>query len=169
MAEVAAAGGNPLFVTELVAALLHEGAIQVADGRAEVAEMTLPPSLRLTILRRLSFLPDDTLEALRPASILGSSFSLTDLSATTGRSVLELSSVLAEAMRARVLEDDGDRLRFRHDLIHEAIYEDLPASVRLALHREAGRRLARRAPRPWPWPSTWPAAPPRGTGRPSPG
>jgi Tetratricopeptide repeat len=142
MAEAAAAGGNPLFVTELVAALLHEGAIQVADGRAEVAEMTLPPNLRLTILRRLSFLPDDTLEALRPAAVLGSSFSLTELSATTGRSVLELSSVLAEALRARVLEDDGERLRFRHDLIHEAIYEDLPASVRLGLHREAGRRLA---------------------------
>jgi DNA-binding CsgD family transcriptional regulator len=107
-----------------------------------VAETTLPPNLRLTILRRLSFLPDDTLEALRPASILGPSFSLTDLSVTTGRSVLELSSVLAEALAARVLEDDGDRLRFRHDLIHEAIYEDLSAGVRLALHREAGRRLA---------------------------
>ena len=104
--------------------------------------MTLPPNLRLTILRRLSFLPDDTLEALRAASILGAGFSLTELSATTDRSVLELSSVLGEALRARVLEDDGDRLRFRHDLIHEAIYEDLPASVRLGLHREAGRRLA---------------------------
>ena len=142
MAAVAAAGGNPLFVTELVAALLSEGAIRTVDGRAEVAEMTLPPNLRLTILRRLSFLPDDTLEALRAASILGSGFSLTELSATTDRSVLELSSVLGEALRARVLEDDGDRLRFRHDLIHEAIYEDLPASVRLGLHREAGRRLA---------------------------
>src|SRR5215216_1637140 len=142
MAEVAAAGGNPLFVTELVAALLSEGAIRTVDGRTEVAEMSMPPNLRLTILRRLSFLPDDTLEALRPASILGPSFSLTGLSATTDRSVLELSSVLAEAIRACVLEDDGDRLRFRHDLIHEAIYEDLPASVRLALHREAGRRLA---------------------------
>jgi DNA-binding CsgD family transcriptional regulator len=142
MAEVAAAGGNPLFVTELVAALLSEGAVRTVDGRAEVVETTLPPNLRLTILRRLSFLPEETLEALRPASILGSSFSLTELSATTGRSALELSSVLAEAIRAKVLEDDGERLRFRHDLIHEAIYEDLPASVRLALHREAGRRLA---------------------------
>src|SRR5215211_4116618 len=142
MAEMAAAGGNPLFVTELVAALLSEGAVRTVDGRAEVVEMTLPPNLRLTILRRLSFLPEQTLEALRPASILGSSFSLTELSATTDRSVLELSSVLAEAIRAKVLEDDGERLRFRHDLIHEAIYEDLPASVRLALHREAGRRLA---------------------------
>jgi predicted ATPase len=71
LAEVAGAGGNPLFVTELVAALLEEGAIRVAGGRAEVAEMSLPPTLRLTILRRLSFLPEDTLRALRAASVLG--------------------------------------------------------------------------------------------------
>ena len=142
LTEVAGAGGNPLFVTELVGALLQEGAIQVADGRAEVVETTLPPTLRLTVLRRLGLLPDDTLEALRAASILGSSLSLTDLSTTTGRSVLELSSALAEAIRAHVLEDDGDGLRFRHDLLREALYEDLPAGVRVALHREAGRRLA---------------------------
>jgi predicted ATPase len=42
LAEVAGAGGNPLFVTELVAALLEEGAIRVAGGCAEVAEMSLP-------------------------------------------------------------------------------------------------------------------------------
>ena len=60
MAEVAAAGGNPLFVTELVAALLSEGAVRTVDGRAEVVETTLPPNLRLTILRRLSFLPEET-------------------------------------------------------------------------------------------------------------
>jgi DNA-binding CsgD family transcriptional regulator len=142
LAEVAGAGGNALFVTELVGALLEEGAIQVADGQAEVVETGLPPTLRLMILRRLGYLPGDTLEALRAASILGSSFSLVELSTTTGRSVLELSSVLAEAIRARILEDDSNRLKFRHDLIHEAIYEDLPAGVRLALHREAGRRLA---------------------------
>jgi DNA-binding CsgD family transcriptional regulator len=142
LAGVAGAGGNPLFVTELVGALVQEGAIQVVDGRAEVIEMTLPPTLRLTILRRLSLLPDDTLQAVRAASILGSSFSLAELSTTTGRSALELSSALAEAIRARVLEDDGERLKFRHDLLREALYEDLPASVRVGLHREAGQRLA---------------------------
>ena len=142
LAELSAAGGNPLFVTELLGALLAEGAVQTLEGRAEVAEPTRPPTLRLTILRRLSFLPDDTLEALRPASILGPSFSLTELSTTTGRSVLELSSALAQAIQARILEDDGARLRFRHDLIHEAIYLDLPVSARMGLHREAGRRLA---------------------------
>jgi hypothetical protein len=33
---------------------------------------------------------------------------------------VELSMTLAEPLRARVLEDDGTRLRFRHDLICEA-------------------------------------------------
>jgi DNA-binding CsgD family transcriptional regulator/tetratricopeptide (TPR) repeat protein len=33
-------------------------------------------------------------------------------------------------------------LQFRHDLIREAIYADMPSSLRLALHREAALRLA---------------------------
>ena len=142
MAGISGAAGNPLFVTELLGALAQEGAIETTGGRAEVAEMTLPPTLRLTILRRLSFLPGETLQALRAASILGSGFTLTDLSVTMARPALELSLALAEGIMGRVLDDDGDRLRFRHDLIRDALYEDLPLNVRQGLHREAGQRLA---------------------------
>src|SRR5215831_16742153 len=142
LAQVSGAAGNPLFVTELLGALAQEGAITTAGGRAEVAETVLPPTLRLTILRRLSFLPEPALQALRSASILGSGFSLTDLATVTGRPAVNLSVVLAEAIRARVLDDDGARLRFRHELIRDAIYQDLTGSVRRALHREAGQRLA---------------------------
>lgn len=46
LAEISGAAGNPLFVTELLAALRQEGAIQVMGGRAEVAEATLPPPPR---------------------------------------------------------------------------------------------------------------------------
>ena len=142
LAGISGAAGNPLFVTELLGALAQEGAIETAGGRAEVAEVTLPPTLRLTILRRLSFLPGDTLQALRAASILGSSFTVTELSVTMARPALELSVVLAEGIAGRVLEEYGAVIRFRHDLIRDAIYEDLPLSVRRGLHREAGRRLA---------------------------
>ena len=120
----------------------------VTELVAEVAGTTLPPSLRLTIVRRISFLPDDTLQTLRTTSILGTSFTLTDLVTVAGRSALELSVALTEAVRAQVLEDDGDRLRFRHDLIRDAIYEDLPLTVRRGLHREAGQRLAQTAAPP---------------------
>ena len=142
LAEIAGAAGNPLFVTELLAALAQEGAIQVTAGRAEVAEATLPPTLRLTILRRLSFLPEDTLQVLQAASILGSAFSLTDLALISGRPAIGLTAALTEAIRSRVVEDDGVQLRFRHDLIRDSIYEDLPASMRRGLHREAAQRLA---------------------------
>jgi DNA-binding CsgD family transcriptional regulator/tetratricopeptide (TPR) repeat protein len=142
LAGMAGAAGNPLFVTELIAALAQEGVIETAGGRADVAEMILPPTLRLTILRRLSFLPVDTMQTLQAASILGSSFTVTDLSATMARPALELSRTLADGIAGRVLADDGDRLRFRHDLIRDAIYEDLPLSVRRGLHWEAGQRLA---------------------------
>jgi DNA-binding CsgD family transcriptional regulator len=142
MKKVAGAGGNPLFVTELLAAITEDGAVSTTDGHAEVADAVLPPTLRLTILRRLGFLPEQTLQALRPASILGSSFAVTDLSTITERSVLDLSGALHPALDARVLRSEYGRLRFRHDLIRDAIYEDVPDSVRLGLHREAGRRLA---------------------------
>jgi len=142
LAEVAGAAGNPLFITELLGALAQEGAITTAGGRAEAARTVLPPTLRLTIVRRVSFLPEPALQALRSASVLGSGFTLTDLATITGRPAVELSVVLGEAIRALVLEDDGARLRFRHELIRDAIYQDLPGSVRRSLHREAGQRLA---------------------------
>jgi len=143
LAGISGAAGNPLFVTEMLAALAQEGLIETSGGRADVAQVILPPTLRLTILRRLSFLPDDTLHALQAACILGSSFTITDLSVTMARSALELLQVLTEAITGRVLEDDGARLRFRHDLIRDAIYEDLPTTIRRGLHREAGQKLAR--------------------------
>jgi len=138
LAGAAGAGGNPLFVTELIGALLQDGTVQVAGGRAEVAHATLPPTLRLTILRRLSFLPHPAVRALRAASILGSSFSLTDLATITGSSALELSVALDGAARAGVIEDDAPRLRFRHDLIRDAVYEDLPGGVRRGVGPEGG-------------------------------
>jgi DNA-binding NarL/FixJ family response regulator len=142
LVQVSGAGGNPLFVSELVGALVQEGAIEIVNGTAEVGELSLPPTLRLTILRRLSFLSEQALDLLRSASVLGSTFTLAELSALTSRSAVDLALLLREVFRAGVLSDDRGRLHFRHDLIREAIYADLSSSVRVALHREAGQRLA---------------------------
>ena len=71
--------------------------------------MALPPTLRLTILRRLSFLSEDTLQALRFASILGSSFTAhRPVGDAPAARLATCPCVLAEAIAGRVLEDDGD-------------------------------------------------------------
>lgn len=40
-----------------------------------------------------------------------------------------------------VFSADGPRLAFRHDLIRQAVHENLPLAVRMALHREAADSL----------------------------
>src|SRR6185437_13209896 len=65
-----------------------------------------------------------------------------EMSVVTQQPAMELAVAMEEAIAARVLSDDGTRLRFRHDLIRDAIYAELPGSVRIALHREVGERLA---------------------------
>jgi DNA-binding CsgD family transcriptional regulator len=140
LAAAAGAGGNPLFVTELVRALLAQGG--VARDAPDGAVLTLPARLRLTILGRLSGLSAATLQLLRSAAVLGSRFRIQELATVTGRAAFDLTAAVQEAFGHRVLVDDGTWLRFRHDLIREAVYEDSPPSVRRALHREAARRLA---------------------------
>jgi DNA-binding CsgD family transcriptional regulator/tetratricopeptide (TPR) repeat protein len=140
--QVSRGAGNPLFVIELIAALQEQGAVTVRNGVADVEAATMPPTLRLTILRRVSTLGSDVLELLGTAAILGSSFAMTDLAAVAGRSALETARALQDALSAGVLGEGSDeRLVFRHDLIREAIYEDIPASIRKAIHREAAVRL----------------------------
>jgi DNA-binding CsgD family transcriptional regulator/tetratricopeptide (TPR) repeat protein len=139
--QVGRAGGNPLFVIELMRSLGEDGALEIEGGRTESRRATLPPTLRLTLLRRLSRLPEETLDVLRAASILGSTFSVTELALIKGRTVAELVPSLTAARDAGLLIESGDRLAFRHVLVRDALYDDMPLAVRMGWHREAGIKL----------------------------
>ena len=142
-AQIAGASGNPLFLTELIGALSREGVIAHNDDLADVSDVTLPPSLRLTILRRMSFLQDETLEMLRLAALLGTIFEPRDLPPVLDRPMTGLLPALDEARRAGVLvEDEAGILRFRHELLRDALYDEIPEGVRVELHREMAERLA---------------------------
>ncbi|MGH2658809.1 MAG: hypothetical protein ACRDHS_03885 [Actinomycetota bacterium] len=137
------AGGSPLFVTELLLALEGSDAIKLSEeGRPEIEPGGLPSSLALIILHRLSFLPEETLEVLRVASILGASFTVADLSLVLGTPAVRLMTPLRQCLRAGILREEGRRLAFRADLLREALYEDLPLAVRTGLHLEAARVFA---------------------------
>jgi DNA-binding CsgD family transcriptional regulator len=134
-------GGNPLFLVELLEALRDDGGLEIVDGRCELRTTRLPPTLNRTVLRRLRVLPDETMEVLRVASVLGSSFLPAHLGVVMRRHVVDLLSALRDAIAAGVITEHDDRLRFRHDLIRDAVYTDLPHALRVALHAEAGKAL----------------------------
>ncbi|MEU0154098.1 helix-turn-helix transcriptional regulator [Micromonospora fulviviridis] len=138
------AGGNPLYVRELVDALVLESRIRVDAGVAELVRTGgLPTSLPTAIGRRLGFLSEQARSVLRFAALFGPAFTVTDLVVITGHAATELVAVVDEAVTTGVLAESGDELVFRHGLIREALYEGMPASVRAALHRQAAQALAR--------------------------
>ena len=81
-------------------------------------------------------------DVLRAAALLGVDFAVPDLAIVLGRGVADLVPAVDEARAAGVLTEAGNRLGFRHPLIRAALYDEMPAAVRAAWHRDAGRALA---------------------------
>ena len=137
------AAGNPLYITELVAALARSSSVTITGaGSAELTSDSAPSSLSAAIADRLGFVSGPVRAVLRAAALLGVDFVVPDLAVVMGRSVAELIPALDEACAAGVLAESGGGMAFRHPLIRAALYEEMPASVRAAWHRDAGRALA---------------------------
>ena len=137
------AAGNPLYVTELIAALARGSRLTISEaGAAELTSGSAPDSLSAAIADRLGFVTGPVREVSRAAALLGTDFAVPDLATVLGRSVADLIPAVDEACAAGVLTESGDGLGFRHPLIREALYDAMPAPVRAAWHRDAGRLLA---------------------------
>jgi DNA-binding CsgD family transcriptional regulator len=137
------AAGNPLYVTELVAALARGSSLTITEaGAAEVASGSVPGSLSAAIADRLGFVTGPVREVLRAAALLGVDFAVPDLAIVLGRGVADLVPAVDEARAVGVLAESGQGLGFRHPLIRTALYDEMPAPVRAAWHRDAGRALA---------------------------
>jgi DNA-binding CsgD family transcriptional regulator len=140
----AQAAGNPLYVRELVDAMVREQALEIGPATAEVsaARERLPASLAAVLTDRLSSVSADTARMLRTAALLGGRFAVTDLAVVLRRPASELAAGVGEAVAAGILIGSDPDLAFRHLLIQQALYESMPAALRTALHAEAARELA---------------------------
>jgi DNA-binding CsgD family transcriptional regulator len=138
------AAGNPLYVTELVAALFRSSGLTVTGtGAVELAGSSAPSSLSAAIADRLGFVTQPTREVLKAAALLGMKFAVPDLAVVLGRSVADLVPAVDEARAAGVLAESGRDLAFRHPLIRAALYDEMPAPMRAAWHKDVGRSLAK--------------------------
>ena len=132
------AHGNPFLLTELLRGLDEDGRLDVSGGRAVAAGDTLPRRLSDTMQQRLDQLSDAASQVVRVAAVLPDRFSAGLLAAMLDRQPASgLMSALAEAVRADLFVDDGEQLRFRHDLLREATRQCLPQSLRRAMERQS--------------------------------
>jgi AAA ATPase domain len=117
--------GTPLLVQELASLAARSGAVP-----------DLPDIVRATVRERARRLDPAARELLEVAAVAG----------------LEVDQDLLQSMRpdppadeliaAGLLEREGVRLRFRHPLLREAAYQDVPSERRRAMHQELAEALA---------------------------
>jgi tetratricopeptide (TPR) repeat protein len=140
--------GNPLFVQEVLRALIERGDVYRRDGRwefREIAEIGVPEGVRATIADRASRLGERAQKTLREASVLGQAFGFEDLQAMAGLPEDELEAALEEALAAGLVYESGEGYVFNHALTQQALYAELPNRRRRRLHLAAGEALERLA------------------------
>lgn len=136
--EAARAAGNPFLVLGWIDTLEREGLLAETDDRIDLATAG-PPAPGPHVLARVRSIDPETLHVVRLASVLGQRFSVAELAAFTDRAAVSLVEPIAEAIAAGVLDDSGELLAFRHELIREALEAQLPQSLRRALHHDAAK------------------------------
>jgi DNA-binding CsgD family transcriptional regulator len=129
--------GNPFLAMELVGGLNEEGRLDFSGGRVVATGTELPRRLASCMQQRLDLLSNDASEVVRVAAALPDRFSAGLLAGMLERQPGSLMSALAEAVRAGLLVDDGEQLRFGHDLLREATRKSLPQSLRRAMERQS--------------------------------
>jgi DNA-binding CsgD family transcriptional regulator len=140
-AMLARTGGNPLWAVALLRSLADGGMLSRDGDSVEPTTFELPASLSDLVVRRLRHLPTPTLELLQIAAVLGDAVSLRDVGAVARRPPAEVVGQLRDAFEARLLDEAGGRVVFRHQLVHDAVYQHVPPPARRLLHREAAVAL----------------------------
>jgi ATP/maltotriose-dependent transcriptional regulator MalT len=137
--------GNPFFAEEVLGAMLAEGGFDAADPARTLGLGGLPISIKDSILRRVAALDDATAAVARAAAVVGRRFDFELLLRLTGLGEAALLRCLAALVeRQLIVEEPGDsedRYRFRHELIRQALYEEMLRRERRIRHLEVLRAL----------------------------
>lgn len=145
-------GDNPLHLTEVVRALERAGLVRPragAHGHHLATELldALPdsPLIEWLGVRELAELPAAVAACAQLVAVLGPEVGrdeleeVQDLAERSGEltCAIDAGVGLDELTRAGLLRRDGERHRFRSDLVRESIYRRLPEGQRARLHRHA--------------------------------
>ncbi|WP_432824389.1 ATP-binding protein [Dactylosporangium sp. CA-092794] len=132
-AVFARSDGIPLHVEEFAAAVGAIGAVPPPQPQA------LPETLADAVRARAETLPPGARRVAGAAAVIGRQFGLSLLNTVAGETAEDLDEALRELQDRFFVEPrgDGDTFDFRHALIRDALYADLPPLHRRRLHRRA--------------------------------
>ena len=142
-------GGNPFFVGELLRHLAETGVIaQQDDGRwvatVDLEAAGLPQSVREVVGARVRRLGGTAHRVLGAAAVVGRDFDAAVVAGTVDLDADTVVDILEPAMAAGLVGEVAgvsDRFTFTHALVQHTLYQDLPTSRRVRLHRKIAETI----------------------------
>jgi DNA-binding SARP family transcriptional activator len=129
--------GNPFFIVEYARLAGPRG-----DLRSLLDEKDPPTAVQDVLGRRISRLPEETVNALRVAAVIGRRFEAPVLARATGIDEDDLLDVVEPAQAAGLVRDDGiDRYAFGHALIVETLLSGIRPSRLARVHARVAEAL----------------------------
>jgi class 3 adenylate cyclase/tetratricopeptide (TPR) repeat protein len=125
------AAGNPLFLGELLATLRDSGDVDA-----------LPDTVHALVTSQIDRLDPAQRTVVRTAAVLGQSFLLGELAALMDGPLPLPTDELWKDLAGILTFTGPEALRFRHALVRDAAYEELPYRRRRQLHARAGDAIA---------------------------
>jgi DNA-binding NarL/FixJ family response regulator len=134
-------GGNPFYLLSLA----HHGqnAPDADDLLADVA-MAVPPAVAAAIKGEIAVLSPLARQLAQGAAVAGEAFDLPVAAAAAELGEPDVSDAIDELVDTDLLRTGGParQLRFRHPIVHQAVYESSPPGWRRRAHARAADRLA---------------------------
>ena len=146
----AKAEGHPLFIEELVYSLRDQGYVEVVGGNVatavpgeRLANLDLPDTVHGVTSSRLSRLSAIEQTTIKVASVLGGGFDAHLLAAIHPLSLDErlIAEQLDDLARRDLIRPTETGFAFRHAVVQESAYEQLPLSMRRRLHEQVATRI----------------------------
>ncbi|HEX3539922.1 MAG TPA: helix-turn-helix transcriptional regulator [Acidimicrobiales bacterium] len=106
-----------------------------ADHRLRSVVARLPARLQPHHAPCLARLSTEGWRFVEVGAVMTQPFSDDGVAAVVGQPAGDLGAVLDEATAAGVLTERHGQLAFRHDLVRQAIYHEIPQGTRMAIHR----------------------------------
>jgi len=141
---VAAAGGNPLYVEQMLSMLIDSGALRQEGGEwvrsDSYGEITVPPTIKALLEARLDNLARTDRATIEPASVIGLEFERPAIEALAPEAVRatigeHLSTLARKHFIDRAAASQAETVyRFHHHLVRDTVYNGLLKRARANLH-----------------------------------
>jgi class 3 adenylate cyclase/tetratricopeptide (TPR) repeat protein len=149
-----AAGGNPLFVEQMLSMMIDDGLLVRQNGAwipaSDLSSVAVPPSVAALLAARLERLTDGERRAIECAAVVGKEFfggAVRDLlPEPLGNDAPDLirSLIRKELVRTDRSKVPGEEaFRFRHILIRDAAYQAIPKERRAGMHEAVAAWIGR--------------------------